>query len=379
MEISPVIVAIGFNRVNALKRLLDSLERAVYYEKVTLIVSIDHGGDAQVAAYAIAFEWTHGEKIVKLHTKNLGLKKHVLECADYSISYGAAIILEDDIMVSPFFYSYAKQAVNTYKNNKKIFAVSLYSQSWNGYANREFVPLRNEYDAFITQIECSWGECFIGERWIEFREWYKGKENYLLPRNDVPSVVFSWKDSRSKFLLYYIVEKELFYLTPYESFTTNFHKAGTHAHITSPAYQVPLMHGEKKFSFPTFEAAIKYDAFFESNLLKEKIERRFHGKRVCVDYFGLHDDYEEYDICFSTAELSYEVIENYGLELRPPELNYLYNIPGDDLFLYNLKRKCKHKRRKSHHYNMIHYDVKDLQWIDSLFYTLYEWWKKVRG
>ena len=250
MTIRPVIVAIGYNRVDALSRLLNSLENAIYHEEVTLIISIDYGGNLEVSELAEKFEWTHGEKLVKLHTKNLGLKRHILECADYSIKYGAAIILEDDIMPSPFFYDYVKQAVNHYKDDKKIFAVSLYSQTWNGYSNRVFYPLRNEYDAFISQIECSWGECFIGERWKEFREWYQEREDKLAFRTDVPEMVYSWKESRSKYLLYYIVENDLYYLTPYESFTTNFHKAGTHAQITSSAYQVPLMYGEKEYIFP---------------------------------------------------------------------------------------------------------------------------------
>lgn len=377
MDITPVIVVVGYNRIESLRRLLSCLEKAIYHDEVTLIISIDYGGPSIIATYAKNFVWSHGNKIVKLHTKNLGLKKHILECGDYSISYGAAIIFEDDIMPSPYFYEYVKQAVNFYKNDKRIFAVSLYSQLWNGYANRVFAPIRNEYDAFISQIECSWGECFIGERWKEFKKWYEKNEEQLLPRKDVPEVVFNWQESYSKYLLYYIVENELYYLTPYESYTTNFHKSGTHAQTASLAYQVPLMYGEKQLVFPEYEKAIMYDAFFESIILKRILEKKFSGAKICVDYYGLHSNYSDYDIGISTAELPYKVIASYGLELRPPELNYIWEIQGKDIFLYDFKCVKKNKKRKRHHYNLIYYDVKDLQWIDSLFYTLYQLWEKM--
>ena len=41
MEIKPVIVAVGYNRVYALERLLKALESAYYEEEVSLVISID--------------------------------------------------------------------------------------------------------------------------------------------------------------------------------------------------------------------------------------------------------------------------------------------------------------------------------------------------
>lgn len=378
MEIKPVIVAVGYNRVYALERLLKALESAYYEEEVSLVISIDYGGDNRVTELARGFVWTHGEKMVKTFCENLGLRKHIIQCADLSMEYGAAIIFEDDIIPSPYFYSYVKQAVNYYQDEDRIFAISLYSQIWNGYSNRGFIPLKNEYDAFISQIECSWGECFIGKRWKEFKEWYKEKEDNLVYSYDVPHVVYDWKDSRCKYLLYYIVEREKYYLTPYHSLSTNFHSVGTHISVASSSYQVPLLYGDKEYDFPSFEKAVKYDAFFESIDLKNRLEKEYPNAKICVDYYGLHRDYHSYDLCFSSNNLPYKIVGSYGLELRPPELNYYYDVKGDDLFLYNISEAQKHKQQRRHHYNLLHYDVKDLQWIDSLFYTLYEWWLRLK-
>ncbi|MDE6566760.1 MAG: glycosyltransferase family 2 protein [Lachnospiraceae bacterium] len=378
MEIKPVIIAIGYNRLDSLGRLLDALENAYYEDEVLLVISIDYGGDDKVTELAREFVWTHGEKLVKTYSGNLGLRKHIIQCADLSMEYGAAIIFEDDIIPSPYFYKYVKQAVNFYKDDERVFAVSLYSQVWNGYSNRVFVPLKNEYDAFISQIECSWGECFIGERWKEFKEWYRQKEENLPYDYNVPHAVYEWENSRSKYLLYYIVEKGKYYLTPYDSLSTNFHSVGVHVSRASSSFQVPLFYGDKEFNFPQFENALKYDAFFESVDLKSRLEKEHPGCKICIDYYGLHRDYASYDLCFSSADLPYRIVKSYGLELRPPELNYYYDVKGEDLFLYDISVSEKHKRRRQHHYNMLHYDVKDLQWVDSLFYTLYEWWLKLK-
>lgn len=378
MSIKPVIVAVGYNRINSMSRLLQALENAVYDEEVTLIISIDYGDNQNLIENVNQFVWSHGEKIVKIHSKKLGLRKHVMECMDYSIEYGAAIIFEDDTMPAPYFYSYAKQAVNFYAQEERVFAISLYSQLWNGYANREFVPLKKNHDAYISQIECSWGECFIGERWKDFKNWYIRNEGKLKDSKKIPFAVCTWKESYSKYLLYYIVENNKFYVTPYDSLSTNFNNAGTHISVGTSTYQVPLLQGEKKWNFPTFEEAVSYDAFFENVSIKALIEQRYTGKQVCIDYYGLHIDYENYDLCLTTKKLNRKIIQRYGLELRPPELNYIYNISGDDLYLYDLSTEKKNHLSRKHHYNMLRYDVKELHWIDSLFYTLYTWWLRIK-
>lgn len=102
------ICAIGYNRVDSLSRLLSSLNAAVYDENVTLIISLDRSKTLDIKTYSDEFEWKHGEKKVILQECNLGLRKHVLRCGQYMNDYGfdALVVLEDDITVSPYFYSY---------------------------------------------------------------------------------------------------------------------------------------------------------------------------------------------------------------------------------------------------------------------------------
>lgn len=372
----PVIVAIGYSRTKQLNRLLQALENAYYdNDDVTLIISIDYGGPREVLQLSENFQWSHGTKKVRTFSENQGLKKHILQCADYSMEYGSAIILEDDIVPSPYFYDYTIQALNFYQEDDRIFALSLYSQIWNGYANKTFMPCHDGNDAFISQIECSWGECFIGTRWREFKIWYEKNNEKLIFNREIPEVVYQWKQSRSKYVLYYLVENNKFFVTPYESLTTNCHESGTHVAVMSSAYQVPLLMGKRQFQFPEFEHAIKYDAFFESIGLKEQIEKEY-GNKACIDYFGLHRNYEEYHYVLSTEVLPYHIIKTFGLKMKPFELNYLYNVPGEEIFLYDTSKKEKNRKKKSLHFMKVKYEVNDLSWQDALFYVLYGWWIK---
>lgn len=336
----PVIVAIGYNRYRSLKRLLDSLNRAYYEDEVTLIISIDFGGEQEVTDLAREFQWNHGNKIVRTFSENQGLRNHIIQCMDYSMEYGAAVIFEDDIVPSPYFYDYVKQALDQYVSDKRIFALALYSQIWNGYRNKAFHPLRNGTDAYLTQCECSWGECFIGEQWREFRKWYDDNKENLQHRDDVPPQIFEWTNSWAKYVGYYIVANDLYFVVPYDSFSTNFHDEGTHTAVNTSVYQVPLMYGRKTYNFTTFEEMIKYDAFFESIDLKKQIEEKYK-KKVCIDCYGNHIGYGDADLLLSTVHLSYKILESYGLEMAQPELNYLYKIQGDELFLYDMHEKAK--------------------------------------
>lgn len=370
----PVIVAVAYNRPDNLKRLLNGIARAEYPDDdVTLYISIDHGGinEDKVCEIAEQFVWKHGKKIIREHAENIGLKNHIIECGDLSIKHGAVIIFEDDTYPSPDFYRYTLEALDFYANEDRIFAISLYSQTWNGYANRHFEPLCNGYDAYISQIECSWGECFIGSRWEKFKEWYEVvNEKQLNHSNEVPDAVYSWEESRCKYLINYIVEKGLYYLSPYKAYSTNFNSKGTHVKRNTPTYQVGLSWGKEVFCFPSFDEAVKYDAFFESIdlgfFMKEK-----RGMKVCIDYYGVKKNHFEYDYVLSSVLLPYEVVNSYGLEMRPPELNVILEVPGDVLRLYDVKRFRKVHRDWTHHRNVLKYELKDLSRIDALFYSIF--------
>ena len=60
-----------------------------------------------------------------------------------------------------------------------------------------------------------------------------------------------------------------------------------------------------------------------------------------VDLYGQKNYSGEKDIkrLVSSKALPYRVIKSYGISLRPLEANVMYEIPGDEFFLYDTAQK----------------------------------------
>ncbi len=121
---NPAIVVVTYNRPASLSRLLTFLHHSNFEpEDIHLIISIDYQDSdlhREVVKIAQNFQWKYGEKRIISYKKNLGLKEHVLSCGDLSEQYGAVIVLEDDIVVSPDGYNYAYQSLKVYDSDLNI-------------------------------------------------------------------------------------------------------------------------------------------------------------------------------------------------------------------------------------------------------------------
>ena len=87
------IVAVGYNRLQSMKRLLTSIASASYSEdNVPLVISIDASGDEELYSYVKSFQWEHGEKILNIETKRLGLVSHIFQCCSLTKYFKAVTI-----------------------------------------------------------------------------------------------------------------------------------------------------------------------------------------------------------------------------------------------------------------------------------------------
>jgi GT2 family glycosyltransferase len=132
------LIVVTYNRPNSLNRLLNSLSKANYAQKVDIIISIDGKGDKEISKIANDLKWNFGNKEIIIHKKNLGLRQHILLCADLSQNYDGIILLEDDLYVSPEFYAYALSAIEYYKNCDMVAGIALYSHAFNETAQFPF-------------------------------------------------------------------------------------------------------------------------------------------------------------------------------------------------------------------------------------------------
>lgn len=363
--IKPAIVAVGYNRPDAMKRLLESVCAADYpFDDITLVVSIDECDKSdQVEAVARDIDWKHGEKVIRRFPERQGLRKHVLQCGDLSQKYGAIIVLEDDLMVSPSFYHYTYQAVNKYKDYESLAGISLYSHAWNGYANFQFIPERSPYDAYLGQYSISWGQCWLKDRWMDFREWYSHHEDKLPYENKyMPENISHWdQHSWGKYYASYVAEKGIYYVVPYFSMTTNFSEVGQHSSSVSTAHQVPLLTGIKRtFELPKPVDAVKYDIFFERILDGIKVAG-IPGENICVNLNSTKKDSLGHSYVLTTQELPNEKVASFGMMMRPIDSNIVYGVNGNDIYLY----KCDPNERFELRYKSsarIKYEMYDYSW-----------------
>ena len=346
------VVAIGYNRLESLQRLLESIENAEYGDdQCTLIISLDNSGNIGIYQMAKDFQWSHGSKKVVLQEKRLGLKQHILKCGDYLNDFEAGAILEDDIIVSPAYYHFMKQAVDFYKDDPNIAGISLYTHLRNPIAKYPFEPHKTIYDTYFIQYAQSWGQIWIRERWIEFKKWMSENDSSfnMIPR--VPQNVCEWSEkSWLKYHIRYCVEKNKYFVYSYDAFSTCFAEVGEHCWLKQNALQVPmLLDSGKIYRFAPFndkERAAFYDSYFERENLQvsgidinQKVIFDLYGKKNINDYKARY--------FLSSQILDYKIVKAFGREMRPQEINIVYDIKGDDLYLYDTNIKEKNRKKKN--------------------------------
>ena len=333
------IVTVGYNRIKALSRLLQSLQDAKYPSNdIPLVICIDCSGNQELYNYVRQFEWQHGEKYVIIQEQRLGLKEHILRCGDLSQYFKAIILLEDDIFVSPYFYNYVVQTVNIYGKEKEIAEISLYKHELNRYAWLPFEPVKSQADVFLLQDISTWGQCWTKDMWQSFRKWLKQVDNIqeLIQKLDVPSTIKTWNKAWSPFFIAYVIENKKTVLYPYISLTTNFSEAGEHE-LSSNRMQVHLLNNDIQFIFLELNSLERYDIYYNNEKTYNFLG--IDSNHVCLDFYGMNHNISKKRYILSVRHLPYKKIKSYALALRPIELNIEFNIQGEGLYLYDTNIK----------------------------------------
>ncbi len=91
--------------------------------------------------------------------KNKGLARSVIGGVTKIIQeYGKVIVVEDDLLLSPYFLNYMNDALDYYRDDKKIWSISGYS-----------FPMKSlkkyPHDIFYSYRGCSWGWATWTDRW----------------------------------------------------------------------------------------------------------------------------------------------------------------------------------------------------------------------
>lgn len=370
MQCKPAIVVVAYNRCATLERLLTYINQAYYPdEDITLIISIDYCETNQdVVEVADMFHWNHGTKIIKTHTKNIGLKEHVLECGDYAMEYGAVIVLEDDLVVAPSFYNYIQDAQNFYYNDDNIGGVSSYAYERNKFAQKKFVPIRKNGDVYFGQFASSLGQSWTDKQWKLFRAWYQDNPE-LIQDGRMPECIYGWKHSWLKYFSAYLSSTDKFFVYPYEATASVFGEVGTHSKTRSLFHQTSLYLGNKKFEMVKLKKGVHYDAFYENIELKRLLIQKFDLEDVCIDLYAYRRlEFINSRYLLSTRKLDKKIIKAYALDMRPQEMNVLFDVEGRDIFLYDMDVDETNKVYKKK--GRIFYDMAGVRPREAMFYAL---------
>jgi hypothetical protein len=281
----------------------------------------------------------------------------------------AIAVLEDDLYVSPAMYSYMKNAVSFYKDDDRIAGISLYKHEVNLFAKHPFYEIEDGGDTFFIQYAQSWGQVWIKDKWKDFIQWYENKEYENMNLNDVPLNVQRWNNSWLKYHIMYCIARDKYFAYPRVSLTTNYSDIGTHNTFTSTKVQVRFQcDTRKRWIFNTIaDTNAVYDAFFEN----VKLVNYLSLDSVCIDLYGAKPVQKSFKYLLTRKVLPYHIVKNWGSQMRPIEENIILDVPGEELFLYDLEKSdCSEKHNNK--MKLYEYDLKgvDIVRVETIRYII---------
>lgn len=370
--IYPAIVVVAFNREESLKRLLQSIKNALYfdYPPVSLIISIDGGGEESVKKIARDFEWAYGPKKVIIAEQNKGLRNHIISSGDLVNEYGSVIILEDDCLVSNDFYNYSVQALTYFNDDTYIAGISLYSYKFIENAPYPFCPLDEGFSNYFMQVPSSWGQAFTKNQWNKFRSFYNS--NPTIGKScQLPDNVKSWKASSwKKFFFKYLVDNNLFFVYPMHSLSTNFCDSGEHYDQPTNLFQVPITARKTGalYSFIKFENSFNiYDAYFEIFPTFFDTFSTHNANEIGVDLYGTKQlDLFNFKYVYSIKDCN-NPLKSFGVDLKPLVQNIKNEIPGSNI-QFGLKKDFTTVSKRTSDLLMHHADASGYEYAYNAGY-----------
>jgi len=168
---APIIV-FAYNRKDHLVRTIEALAANEGANASDLYIYVDapkpgvsDEGNAAVREYLHGLEKAGFHSVTLCEAKeHKGLAASVIGGVSEVISeYKRAIVVEDDIVTSPYFLNFMNDALDYYYDNKRVWSVSGYTlpmSALNNYKN----------DVYAFWRCCSWGWATWADRW-ELNDW----------------------------------------------------------------------------------------------------------------------------------------------------------------------------------------------------------------
>ena len=169
-NLAPIIV-FCYNRPEHLERTLDALSRNELANQSTLYIYCDGPKDgvseemrqkiADVRQVARKRQWCKEVHVVEAEM-NKGLANSIISgVTDVVNQFGRVIVLEDDLITSPYFLKYMNNSLDLYESYHSVFSISAY----NFPPTKLQLPDDYCYDNYVCLRSCSWGWATWKDRW----------------------------------------------------------------------------------------------------------------------------------------------------------------------------------------------------------------------
>lgn len=172
MQLSPIALFV-YNRLRHLQQTIKALQNNLLAEKSELFIFSDAPKDMgqtdgveEVRRYIKSIQGYKKVTVIK-RDSHFGLSRSIISGVTEVISrYGKIIVLEDDLVTSPYFLQFMNDALSLYENEEKVISVC-------GY----MYPLSKKYaDTLFLRIADCWGWATWKRGWDLFVA--NGKELY---------------------------------------------------------------------------------------------------------------------------------------------------------------------------------------------------------
>ena len=168
-SLSPIVLFV-YNRLLHTQQTIQALKKNHLATQSELFIFSDAAKGSKdkesVDAIRKFIETIDGFKKVTIYKNqyNAGLANNIIKGVSKILhEYGKAIVLEDDLITSPYFLSYMNKALNLYENQANIFSISGFN-----YPPEIFtLPSYYKYDVYLNYRSCSWGWATWKDRWAK--------------------------------------------------------------------------------------------------------------------------------------------------------------------------------------------------------------------
>jgi len=166
-DLAPIVLFV-YNRLDHTQLTIESLQKNILAEESELYIYSDaaknNNSSHMIQEVRNYLKSVNGFKKITIieRKKNFGLAASIIDGVSSIINeYGKVIVLEDDLVTSPYFLQFMNDSLDNYKETKDIFSITGFSFS------TKFMNFPKSYlsDIYFHKRPMSWSWATWSDRW----------------------------------------------------------------------------------------------------------------------------------------------------------------------------------------------------------------------